>query len=133
MSRAPTGIRVLIVEDEAIIAADLEFMLRRLGYSPVGVATSGEEAIQKARQLTPQVILMDVQLHGNLNGVQAAQEICAAQKVAIIYVTALNRIASADLRPGFRCIGKPFTPGDLRTAIEHVLSEVGTGGAGATA
>jgi CheY-like chemotaxis protein len=124
MNKLGGGITVLIVEDEAIIAADLEVMLRRLGYAPVATVTSGEEAIQKARQLAPQVILMDVHLHGNLNGVQAAQQIRAAQSVAIVYITALNRIASAELQPGFRCIGKPFTPGDLRTAIEHVLAEV---------
>jgi CheY-like chemotaxis protein len=133
MTRVPSGITVLVVEDEAIIAADLEFMLRRLGYTPVGTATSGEEAIQKARQLGPHVVLMDVQLHGQLNGIQAAQQIRAARNIAIVYVTAHNRIASADLQPGFRCIGKPFTPGDLRTAIEHVLAEIGAGGAGVTA
>ncbi|HET8548257.1 MAG TPA: response regulator [Bryobacteraceae bacterium] len=124
MNRAAAGITVLIVQDEAIIAADLEFMLRRLGYAAVGTATSGEEAIRKAGELRPHVILMDVQLQGSISGIEAAHQIRANQNAAVVYVTALNRIAAANLRPGYRCIGKPFTPGDLRAAIEAALPEV---------
>ena len=128
MSRGGGIVTVLIVEDEAIVAADLEFMLRRLGYTPVGTAASGEEAIEKAGELRPRVILMDVHLRGAMNGVDAAYSIRAKQEAAIVYVTASNRIAAADLKRGYRCIGKPFTPGDLRSTIEDVLRDVADSG-----
>jgi CheY-like chemotaxis protein len=115
---------VLIVEDEAIIAADLGMMLRRLGYVLAGIVASGEDAVRQALELRPEVILMDVQLEGLMNGIEAAQAIRAEHNAAIVYVTALSRIASAELGPGYRCIGKPFTRGDLRTSIEDALAEL---------
>lgn len=124
MNDSARTIRVLIVEDEAIVASDLKMMLRRLGYAPVGVVASAEEAIEQARMLKPDVVLMDVQLAGSMNGVDAASAIRAEQNVAMVYVTALNRIASADLMPGSRCLGKPFTRGDLRSSIEGALAEL---------
>jgi CheY-like chemotaxis protein len=133
MSEPTHPIRVLVVEDEAIVAADLKMMLRRLGYVPAAVVATGEEAIEQARELKPDVILMDIQLSGSMNGIEAAHVIRAGQNPAIVYVTALNRIAAADLAPGSRCLGKPFTRGDLRTSIEGALAEVQTGNAQSSA
>ncbi len=61
-------LRVLIVEDEQIVAADLEGKLTRIGHQVVGVAASGEEAIPVAEELRPELVLMDVRLQGSLDG-----------------------------------------------------------------
>ena len=67
--------RILVVEDEQIIAADLEAKLTTLGHEVVGTAVSGAEAIQMAEQFRPELALMDIQLRGNMSGIEAASEI----------------------------------------------------------
>jgi CheY-like chemotaxis protein len=124
MSNRSQPVRVLIVEDEAIIAADLQLMLRRLGYEAVGTVTTGEDAVRQARELRPDVVLMDVQLAGSMNGIDAAHAIRREHNAAVVYVTAFSRIAVADLQAGYRCIGKPFTRGDLKLALEEARAEL---------
>jgi CheY-like chemotaxis protein len=81
--------RVLIAEDEALVALDLASQLRSLGYRVVGSAASGVEIIQLARELHPDIVLMDLRLHGKIGGVQAAAEIQNGQKkVIIVFITA---------------------------------------------
>jgi CheY-like chemotaxis protein len=76
--------RVLIVEDEQIVAADLERTLRRLGYQVVGLAASGQAAVEQAQQTQPDLVLMDIKLRGALDGVAAAAQIQATAQVPII-------------------------------------------------
>jgi len=67
----PTGI--MIVEDEAIVSADIEMKLRRLGYSVAAVATSGKMAVEKAQEACPRLALMDIRLSGPMDGIEAAK------------------------------------------------------------
>jgi CheY-like chemotaxis protein len=80
--------RILIVEDELLIIEDLKSKLRRLGHTVAGHATTGELAIQKATETKPELVLMDVRLRGEMNGIEAAQRIRQEHSVPIVYVTA---------------------------------------------
>lgn len=115
--------RILVVEDEKIIQLDLRYQLEHLGYTVVGVASSGEEAISKAAQLEPDLVLMDVRLKGSMNGITAARSIQAAREVPVIYLTALNQARSnGDQEQAPEpCLGKPFRMADLDAAIRGVL------------
>src|SRR3954452_15590472 len=80
--------RILIVEDELLIVEDLKLKLRRLGHTVVGHATTGEVAVHKVAETKPQLVLMDVRLRGNMNGIEAAGRIHDVHPIPIIYVTA---------------------------------------------
>lgn len=114
---------LLIVEDEAIVAVDVERMLRRQGYNPVGTASTGADAIVQARELKAEVILMDVRLRGPMNGVEAARKIKSERDVIVLYVTAFTESALALLPPNAQCLAKPFSPTQLFTALDHVMSD----------
>ncbi len=112
---------ILIVEDEAIVAADLANKLNRLGYAVVGTASQGEQAIDMVRRLTPQLVLMDIQLEGGLDGIQTAELIKEERDIPVIYLTAHSDPATlerAKLTGPFGYILKPFENRDLATQIE---------------
>ena len=115
--------RILIVEDEYIVQLDLQSRLRRLGYSVVGVASEGEEAIAKAAELSPDLVLMDVRLEGPMDGIEAARQIRAARPIPVLYVTAYTDASqqggSQELRP---CLSKPFLTPQLHDAITQALA-----------
>jgi CheY-like chemotaxis protein len=120
---------ILIVEDEQILAADLESKLRQLGYRVDRIATSGEEAVRLVQEHAPSLILMDVRLSGKMDGVEAARQIQAKTPVPIVYVTAYSdlflRNPSIMQAPGL-CIAKPFLVSDLREVVEIALQANGT-------
>ena len=72
---APTPAKILVVEDEQIVALELKDRLTHMGHSVVGVVGSGEEAIEHARRLQPDLVLMDIKLQGEIDGIQAAEGI----------------------------------------------------------
>lgn len=117
--------RVLIVEDEAIVADELQYQLEQLGYEIVGIADCGRDAIHLAEERTPDIVLMDIQLQGKMTGIEAAQIIQRQSDVNIIFVTAfaamLARDASRMTTPGI-CLSKPFSLVQLRTALATVSS-----------
>ena len=80
--------RVLVVEDEAIVAHDLRLRLQELGYSIAASVPSGEEAVQQAAALHPDLVLMDIQLAGDLDGVAAAEQIRTQYDIPVIFLTA---------------------------------------------
>src|SRR5262245_45700262 len=84
----PPSPRILIVENEQLLAQELEFRLQQFGYQVSGVATSAKEAIELARLGKPDLILMDILLDGELDGIQAAMEIRRESSVPIVYLTA---------------------------------------------
>jgi CheY-like chemotaxis protein len=119
------GARILIVEDEKILAADLEGKLRQLGYEIDAVATSGEEAVQLAQEHSPQLVLMDIRLAGAMNGVEAARQIHETKRIPIVYLTAYSDLFVRDpdqMQPTGLCIAKPFNISDLREVIDIALS-----------
>ena len=79
---------ILIVEDEAIVARDLRQRLRDMGYTVVGMASRGEEAVQKAETLHPDLVLMDIHLASEMDGIQASETIRAHLDVPVIFLTA---------------------------------------------
>ncbi len=115
---------VLIVEDEAIVAADLAGKLGQLGYEVVGTAASGEEAVEMACRLRPDVVLMDIRLRGSMDGIEAAEAIRGRHDVPVIYLTAHSDAATlerAKLTGPFGYILKPFEERELSTTIEMAL------------
>ena len=116
--------QILIVEDEGIIAKDLQSMLRKLGYDvPVTVGT-GEKAIAMALANQPDLILMDINLRGGMDGVEAAAIITAQQKVPVVYLTANSDEATlqrAKVTDPFGFMIKPFEERALHAGIEMAL------------
>ena len=117
--------RILIVEDERLIAVDLQRRLTRLGYAVVALAASGAEAIQKALALCPDVVLMDIRLQGDMDGVEAAQQIHASTAIPVVFMTAY---VDEDTQQRIRatspwgCLYKPFATNQVQSVLEHVLS-----------
>ena len=117
--------RVLIVEDEQIVAADLEAKLKRIGHEVIGTAISADEALDLARRFLPDLALMDVQLSGKMNGIDAAQEMQTILPVKIIFVTAYAGVFIRDpaqMGPSSLCLSKPFSLFQLQSALESLES-----------
>lgn len=116
--------RILIVEDETIVARDMQRQLGELGYESLGYATGGEEAIAMAGQLLPNLVLMDIQLPGDMDGIAAAQAIRKQFSIPVIFVTAFDAdevIERAKMSEPYGYILKPFSERELRTSIEMAL------------
>jgi len=124
MNTQPIKARVLVVEDEAIVSADIQDRLTALGYEVVGSADSGAEAIVKAGELKPNVILMDIMLKGEMPGTEAASRIRTQFHLPVIYLTANSNedsfVRARDTEP-FGFILKPFDESTLRVNIEIAL------------
>ncbi len=119
-----TKATILIVEDEAIIAADLAGTLRRLGYGVSGTTGLGEEAIELAREQRPDLVLMDIRLAGAMDGIEAAETIRRELDLPVIYLTAHSDRATlerAKLTDPFGYILKPFEELGLETHVEMAL------------
>src|SRR3954447_17296441 len=117
-----SGLRILLVEDEILIAEDARLHLERMGYVVVGTAASGSEAVQEAAELRPDLILMDVRLQGAMNGVEAAGRMRSQADIPIIYVTAhASVLASSENGNRCTCLAKPFSPSQLKAAVQAVL------------
>jgi DNA-binding NarL/FixJ family response regulator len=112
--------RVLIVEDQALIALALAADLAAMHCEVVGRAASGEAALELARRLMPDIVLMDVQLAGRMDGVEAAALIKAECAPRIIFVTAYadgpDRPRMEAIRPA-AILGKPYHPNELNLAV----------------
>ncbi len=117
--------RILIVEDENVVAKDIQGRLNQLGYSVPFTVASGEEALRKAREIDPQLILMDIRLSkGFLNGVEAAEQINEKFDIPVVYLTAYADQATmerAKLTNPFGYILKPFQTKELHISIEMAL------------
>jgi PAS domain S-box-containing protein len=116
--------RVLIVEDDRIIAQDIQQTLTRLGYAYPMVVSSGEEAIQRAADIRPDLVLMDIKLKGPMDGVEAAQQIRARLDIPVVYLTAYAddlTLRRARITGPFGYILKPFEDRELHSVIEMAL------------
>lgn len=115
------GIRILIVEDESLVARDMENMVKGLGYEVCGLAYTGEEAVDKAHALHPDLVLMDVVIKGHLDGISAAEKIWETLSIPIIYVTAYAddvTLKRAKITEPFGFILKPFDERELKVSVE---------------
>jgi two-component system cell cycle sensor histidine kinase/response regulator CckA len=122
----PAPVSILVVEDEAIIAREIATRLSRLGYLVAGTCRSGEEAIRETASKLPALVLMDIKLKGEMDGIQAAGEIHTRFDVPVVYVTSysdaetLKRVKATD---PFGFIVKPIAENALPSAIEMALSK----------
>jgi PAS domain S-box-containing protein len=119
-----TAARVLIVEDERVVARHIQTRLAHLGYDTVGITGSGEEAVRLAAELRPDLVLMDIRLDGPMDGVAAAQQIRDRSQVPVVYLTAYaddDTLRRARVTEPFGYVLKPFDERELRTAVEMAL------------
>ena len=116
--------QILVVEDEHIVAKDIQSRLQGLGYHIPAVASSGEEALQKAEETRPDLVLMDIRLKGPMNGVEAAEELRRRFNIPVVYLTAYaddHTLHRAKVTEPFGYILKPFEERELYTCIEVAL------------
>lgn len=116
--------KILVVEDEVIIAEHLGKSLRQLGYEPLLGATSARQAIDMAAEMNPELVLMDIVLEGDVDGIEAAERIYSRHGIPIVYLTGhgdSTTLARAKLTEPFGYLLKPIRRGALRTTIEVAL------------
>jgi len=121
---------ILIVEDEQIVAVDIEDHLQRLGYHVAGTAGSAEEACQMAARLQPDLVLMDVRIEGPIDGIEAARQIRRRREIPVVFLTA--RAQPVDLCRGYSSgaaayITKPFGVHALVDLVHRVVDLSGRG------
>jgi CheY-like chemotaxis protein len=117
-------IRVMIVEDESIVAEDIRRTLIKLGYAVPAVVSSGEATIKKAGEHVPDLILMDIMLKGGMDGIEAAKQIRSKFNIPVVYLTAYadeKILERAKLTEPFGYIIKPFKERELKMNIEVAL------------
>jgi len=116
--------QVLIVEDERIVAEDIKMKLEHAGYAVAGIASSGEESVQKTEKLRPNLVLMDIVLEGKMDGIKAAGIIHSRLNIPVVYLTAHSdkkTLRRAKVTEPFGYIIKPFETKDLFITIEMAL------------
>jgi two-component system sensor histidine kinase/response regulator len=115
---------ILIVEDENIVALDIQKRLQKFGYKVVAICPTGEDALGKIKESTLDLVIMDIKLRGKLDGVETADRIKKIKKIPIVYLTAFadeKTIKRAKITTPFGYILKPFSERDLHTTIEMAL------------
>lgn len=115
---------VLVVEDESIVSKDIQHSLKKLGYNVVGAASTGERAFELASSEKPDIILMDIMLKGDMNGIDTAQRVKEELQIPVIYLTAYadeSTLEKAKVTEPYGYIIKPFKEVDLHTSIEMAL------------
>jgi CheY-like chemotaxis protein len=119
-----TSCLVLIVEDEAVIALDLQLQLQEMGYRVLGPAQSGAEALMLAHEHRPDLALLDIRLQGPMDGVELAVHLGQANRIPVIFVSAnVNAATVSRATQATACcfLSKPFETLQLRAAIEQAL------------
>ncbi|MBI5249579.1 MAG: PAS domain S-box protein [Desulfomonile tiedjei] len=116
--------RILIVEDELILADDIAHLLKSWGHEVVSIVSSGEEAIRKADETCPDLVLMDIVLEGQMDGIEAAGYIKSQVEAAIVYLTAHSKkdlFERAKITEPFGYLSKPVSPEELEGTVEMAL------------
>ncbi len=117
-------VRILIVEDESIVAKDIQNSLKNLGYQVSAVVNSGDKAIREVEESRPDIILMDIMLKGSMTGIDAAKQIKDRFSIPVIFLTAYaddNTLNKAKIIEPYGYIIKPFREKELQTTIEMAL------------
>ena len=121
------AVKILVVEDEMIVAADIADTLQKCGYEVTGIFPKGERAFESMQSEQPDLVLLDINLRGNWDGIETAQHIQQQYDIPLIFLT-----ANADKQTFERAkaaqpqafLTKPFDPGDLERAIELAVSNL---------
>lgn len=120
-------IKILIVEDEMIIGANISLQLSKLGYEVTGIISKGEDALIHVRQNHPDIVIMDIQLKGQMDGIETAKAIQREFSVPVIYLTANaddEYFKRAKETNPFAFISKPFKKLDLQHAVELTIDRL---------
>ena len=115
------GRNILIVEDEMITAIDLRNQLRRLGYAVSGLAKSGDQAVRLSEKLHPDLVLMDVNLSGAMNGIEASQRMQGTKRIPVVYITSNPNVfirTPTDMQRPYLCLAKPISVPILQAVLE---------------
>ncbi len=119
-------IRILIVDDEQVVALDVQNYLKKMGYGITGIATSGKEALEKVEVAKPDLVLMDIVLKGKMDGIETARKLRLNHDIPSIFLTAYadeEKIERAKVAQPFGYILKPFDKKELRVAIEMAYNK----------
>jgi DNA-binding LytR/AlgR family response regulator len=117
-------LNIFIVEDESIVAKDIQNSLTKLGYNVVGIANNGNDAIERITELVPDLVLMDIMIKGDLTGIDVSEKIKEKINVPIIFLTAYadeGTLAKAKITEPYGYILKPFKEIDLHSTIEMAV------------
>ena len=120
-------IKILIVEDEMIIGANISLQLTELGYEVTGLVPRGEEALKHIADNPPDILLLDINLKGNLDGIQTAEKMQETHNIPIIYLTANSddtHFNRAKKTHPYGFISKPFKKLDLQRTIELTITQI---------
>jgi len=118
--------KIIIVEDEIIIALDLKLRLENLGYEVIHTAFNGEDAIKRTGETSPDLVLMDIQLNGEMDGIYVAQQIRRLYNIPFIYLTGSyenSLIERAKQTNPIGFINKPFDESEIQNLIEMAISQ----------
>ena len=119
-----TSARILVVEDDRVVARDIQQQLARIGHVVVGATTRGEDSLELALNTHPEIVLMDIRLEGPIDGIEAAQQIRERCHIPVVFLTAYaddETVRRASITEPFGYILKPFEDLQLRTVIEMAL------------
>lgn len=117
-------LNIFIVEDESIVAKDIQHSLTKLGYNVVGIANNGNDAIEKIMELTPDLVLMDIMIKGPMTGIEVTEKIKEKLNVPVIFLTAYadeGTLSRAKVTEPYGYILKPFKEIDLHSTIEMAV------------
>lgn len=117
-------VKILIVEDEAIVARDIKVCLNKIGYEVLGSYSSGEKALEAIEENQPELILMDIMLKGKMSGIDTSAVVKEKYGIPVVFLTAYadeKTISKAKVTEPYGYIIKPFKEIDLRTSIEMAL------------
>jgi len=116
--------RIMVVEDEMIVARDLQSTLVRLGYAVAGLAASGEDALERVAAVLPDLVLMDIHLAGEMDGIDAAEHIRQQHRLPVVFLTAHSdetTFQRAQLTEPYGYVSKPFEERELEIALGIAL------------
>lgn len=119
-------LKILIVEDEAIVALEIQHRLKSLNYEVIGVASTGVKALALAEEKKPDLVLMDLKLKGSMNGLETALALKNNFSIPSIFVTAFSDDTTLNqIKEKINCeiLLKPFSPDDLKNTIEKTINE----------
>ncbi|MGO4523876.1 response regulator [Microvirga sp. 2MCAF35] len=115
-------LRILIVEDEILIALELESLLQDLGHEVVGMAASSEEALALGQRLRPDLAFVDVHLADGPTGVDVARSLSSNHRVTVVFMTANAKRIPEDFAGAWGVIAKPYTERGVREALSYVMA-----------
>lgn len=119
-----TGVKIQVVEDEILVAKHIEALLERAGYTVCSLETNGPDAIEAAGRNHPHLVLMDISLDGEMDGIEAAEQIWVKFGIPIVYLTAYSDKDTLDravLTASFGYLVKPVNADQLRATVEVAL------------